>query len=49
MPSLVKNLLLPLVIIAIAAALAFVMVTSREQLPKREQTVVAPFVQCEAS
>lgn len=45
MPNLVKNLLLPLVVIGMAAALAFVMVASREQLPKREQAAVAPFVE----
>jgi RND family efflux transporter MFP subunit len=44
MPRLVKNLLLPAVIIAVAAALALAMVNSREQLPKRERPAEIPLV-----
>ena len=44
MPRLVKNLLLPAAIIAVAAALALAMVNSREQLPKRERPAEIPLV-----
>lgn len=45
MPRLVKSLLLPAAIIAVAAVLALAMVKSREQLPKRERPVEIPLVE----
>ena len=44
MPRILKNVLLPVAIIAAAAALALAMVNSREQLPKREAAVEVPVV-----
>ena len=42
MPRILKNVLLPVAIIAAAAALALAMVNSREQLPKREAAAEVP-------
>lgn len=45
MPKLLKNLFIPLSILAIAVAIAMVMVNSRSQLPQKEQEVSLPRVQ----
>jgi RND family efflux transporter MFP subunit len=45
MLKLVKNLLLPLVVLAIAGAIAFLMINSRSDLPRREQQLSLPVVE----
>ncbi|AQA19527.1 hypothetical protein BST95_16090 [Halioglobus japonicus] len=44
MPKLAKNLLLPLVVIALAALIAFLMVNSRPDLPRRDRVAALPHV-----
>ncbi len=45
MPKLLKNLVIPLAILAVAAAIAMVMIRSRSELPQREQEVALPKVE----
>ncbi|QFU75230.1 efflux RND transporter periplasmic adaptor subunit [Halioglobus maricola] len=44
MPKLVKNLLVPIAVVALAALIAYVMLNSRGDLPRRDRAVVAPHV-----
>jgi RND family efflux transporter MFP subunit len=45
MPKLVRNLILPLLVLAIAGAIAVTMIRSRSELPRREQPVTLPVVE----
>jgi RND family efflux transporter MFP subunit len=45
MPKLLRNLIIPLAVLAIAGAIALAMVKSRSELPRREQPVSLPLVE----
>jgi RND family efflux transporter MFP subunit len=44
-PKLVRNLIIPLAVLAVAAAIAIAMVKSRSELPRREQPAMLPVVE----
>ena len=45
MPKLMKNLILPLVVLAVAGAIAIVMINSRADLPRKEREALVPRVE----
>ena len=45
MPKLIKNVAIPMLVLAGAAAIAYAMISSRPQLPQRESKVVMPAVE----